>query len=123
MRPCAFSCGSAAERISHCAILVAGGCVRKMSFKSLRVRHQRRGESAPWLLWAQGYKRPLQMEDMFELAPGDRVQAVSKDFELSWRAQLAKKESGGKPSLVRLLVHQWSLDLNINPSRFEGLIT
>ena len=50
---------------------------------------------------AQGYKRPLQMEDIFDLAPGDRVQAVSKDFEHNWRAQLAKKESGGKPSLVR----------------------
>ena len=54
------------------------------------------------VLWLpQGYQRPLQLEDVFDLAPDDRVQAISKDFERHWQAELPKKESGGKPSLVR----------------------
>ena len=49
----------------------------------------------------QGYKRPLQLEDVFDLAPDDRVEEVAKDFERRWNKELRKKETGGKPSLVR----------------------
>lgn len=51
----------------------------------------------------QGYKRPLMLEDIFDLAPEDQVQVVSRDFERHWKAQLAKKGTGGEPSLVRML--------------------
>jgi len=41
------------------------------------------------------------LEDIFELAKADQVQTVSRDFDRHWKAQLAKKGTGGKPSLVR----------------------
>ena len=49
----------------------------------------------------QGYKRPLQLEDVFDLAPPDRAEEVAKEFDRRWDKQLQKKATGGKPSLVR----------------------
>ncbi len=43
----------------------------------------------------------MQLEDVFDLAPDDRVEEVAKDFDRRWAKELRKKETGGKPSLVR----------------------
>ena len=48
----------------------------------------------------QGHKQPLEAEDIFGLAPDDRVEAVSKDFRAQWHQELEKPQG---PSLVRLL--------------------
>lgn len=46
----------------------------------------------------QGYKQPLQPDDIFEVSNNDRVEVVSADFRRQWGAQMAKP---GGPSLVR----------------------
>lgn len=50
-----------------------------------------------WLA-GQGHKQPLEAEDIFGLAPDDRVEAVSKDFRVQWHKELEKPQG---PSLVR----------------------
>lgn len=45
----------------------------------------------------QGYKQPLQPEDIFEVSEDDRVEVVSADFRTHWARQMAKP---GGPSLV-----------------------
>ena len=63
------------------------------------------------LIWhRQGYKRPLQLEDVFDLAPDDRVETVAKDFDRRWDKELRKKETGGKPSLVRTALQDVHLE-------------
>jgi hypothetical protein len=46
----------------------------------------------------QGHKQPLEAEDIFGLAPDDRVEATSKDFRVQWHKELEKPQG---PSLVR----------------------
>ena len=46
----------------------------------------------------QGYKEPLQAEDVFDLAADDQVETVSKDFEAHWNEEMEKPNG---PSLVR----------------------
>lgn len=46
----------------------------------------------------QGYKQPLDAEDIFGLAPDDKMEVVSKDFRAQWEEELEKPNG---PSLVR----------------------
>lgn len=49
----------------------------------------------------QGYKQPLEAEDIFGLAPDDKVESVAKDFRAQWQQELQKPNG---PSLVRRLL-------------------
>lgn len=62
-----------------------------------------------WLspLMKLGYKRPLMLEDIFELAKADQVQTVSRDFDRHWKAQLAKRVLEGSPRWKAHLCGQW----------------
>ncbi len=46
----------------------------------------------------QGYKQPLEADDIFHLADDDCVGAVSQDFRAQWHKELEKPNG---PSLVR----------------------
>ena len=52
-----------------------------------------------WLtpLLRVGYRKPLEMDDIWELAPPDRVEAVNSAFEGHWQAE---QESGARLRLV-----------------------
>lgn len=64
--------------------------------------HDRCADAAV-VITGQGHKQPLEAEDIFGLAPDDRVEAVSKDFRAQWHKELEKPQG---PSLVRFAAIQ-----------------
>lgn len=55
----------------------------------------------------QGYKKPLQPEDIFEVSDDDRVEVVSKQFRIHWAAEMQKPNG---PSLVCSAVLTYLMD-------------
>ena len=71
----------------------------------------------------QGYKRPLQLEDVFDLAPPDRAEEVAKEFDRIWDKELQKKATAGKPSLVRNLCAATLSAHSIGHAHLQSLMT
>ena len=64
----------------------------------------------------QGYKQPLQPEDIFEVSEDDSVEVVSAHFRTHWARQMAKP---GGPSLVSAPPGPWGSPQRKSPWRIQ----
>ncbi|XP_060072940.1 ATP-binding cassette sub-family C member 4-like isoform X1 [Ylistrum balloti] len=62
-----------------------------------------------WLnpTFTTGYKRRLEVEDLFNVVKQDSSEELGNKLEREWEKELKKQETGGKPSLLRALIRMF----------------
>ncbi|CAC5381267.1 ABCC4 [Mytilus coruscus] len=65
-----------------------------------------------WLnpLFKIGYKRRLEVDDMYNVCEQDSSDNLGDRLEKEWNKELRKRESGGKPSLLKCLIRMFGVE-------------